>query len=85
MVELKLEKLVIVGFSGSVIFNEVKIDAINKVAATTNNPKRSASKPSVELENKIKMDVPKAKTKPKILFFVALFIKNNSNYKRKNG
>ena len=45
----------------------------NKVAATTNNPKRSASKPSVELENKIKMDVPKKpKTKPKILFFVAL-------------
>ena len=48
----------------------------NKVAATTNNPKRSASKPSVDLENKIKMDVTKnPKTKPKILFFVALVIK----------
>ena len=45
----------------------------NRVAATTNNPKRSASKPPVELENNIKIDVPeKPKTKPKILFFVAL-------------
>ena len=42
----------------------------NKVAATTNNPKRSASKPSVELENKIKMDVPKKPPNQKYYFLL---------------